>query len=156
MSSKSKKIDSTRKKELRSIGIKCLGSVLKLETNIKIIEKYINKKAKESDEYEGMYKKILYQTIGDIIKGDDLKSMLENIKNDLVGWKHPTFTDVKNRIEEHDDFIINPFEVEEGVTTCHCGSSRVFTYQRQTRSSDEPMTTFAQCVNCKATWTYSG
>ena len=67
------------------------------------------------------------------------------------------FKEIFQRLEEHDDFIINPFEVEEGCTECKkCGSKRVFTYTKQIRSSDEPMTTFAKCVQCKISWTYSG
>ena len=142
--------------ELRSKGSKALGTVLNKKTNINIVEKCIHKKAKTTDDYESIYKRILYQTVGDIIKGINLKDLVKNIKRGLVGWKHPVFSDIKNRIEEHDEFIINPFEVEEGVTTCHCGSGRVFTYQKQCRGSDEPMTTFAKCVACKAQWSYSG
>ena len=144
--------------EDRKKGIKALATVLKQEKNIKIIEKYIHQSAlKHSDEYDTMYKKIIYQTIGDIIKGDNVKILLDNIKNGMVGWKHPIFKNVSHRIEEHDEFIINPFEVEEGVTECRkCGSKRVFTYSKQVRSSDEPMTTFAKCVKCKSNWTYSG
>ncbi len=142
--------------ELRSNGSKALETVLSKQTNINIVEKCIHKKAKKADDYESIYKKILYQTVGDIITGINLKDLVKNIKRELVGWNHPVFSDIKNRIEEHDEFIINPFEVEEGVTTCHCGSGRVFTYQKQCRGSDEPMTTFAKCVACKAQWSYSG
>lgn len=149
--------------ELRESGIKALGTVLKQEKNIKIIEKYIHKNAENaensdnSESYENIYRKIIYQSIGDILKGINLKDMIKNIKKDMVDWQHPTFKNIKNRIEEHDEFIINPFEVEEGVTTCKkCGSGRVFTYQKQCRGSDEPMSTFAKCVKCKEKWTYSG
>ena len=57
---------------------------------------------------------------------------------------------------EQNDFIENPFEVEEGVIECKCGSKRVFSYSKQTRGADEPMTTFAQCMSCKKSWSYSG
>lgn len=149
-------IDSQCVEEIRSKGCLSLGTVLKQQQNIKIVEKYIHKNAYDSDDYESTYKKILYQSIGDIFNNKNLKDLVKNIKNNMVGWKHPVFTDIKNRIEEHDEFIINPFEVEEGVTNCRCGSKRVFTYQKQCRGSDEPMTTFAKCVSCKAQWSYSG
>ena len=145
------------KQELREKGKQALGTVLKQEKNINIIEKYIHNTTEKSEDYETTYKKIIYQTIGDIIKGNNIKLVVENIKHEMVGWKHPVFKDISQRIEEHDDFIINPFEVEEGVTECRkCGSKRVFTYSKQVRSSDEPMTTFAKCVKCKSNWTYSG
>ena len=140
----------------RSRGLLSLATVLKHKQNIKIVEKYIHKKSTKNDEYSSTYRKILYQTIGDIMTGKELKNVINDIKKGMTEWNHPTFTDIKNMIEEHDEFIINPFEVEEGVTTCNCGSNRVFTYQRQVRSCDEPMTTFAKCVKCKSQWTYSG
>jgi DNA-directed RNA polymerase subunit M/transcription elongation factor TFIIS len=142
--------------ELRAVGKRALATVLKQKQNVDVIEKYVNKSAEKNEEYETAYKKILYQAIGDILKGIDLKSLAKDIKKEKIGWNHPTFTNIKNKLDEHDEFIINPFEVEEGVTACRCGSVRVFTYQRQVRSLDEPSTTFAQCVQCKAKWTYSG
>lgn len=143
--------------DLRERGKLALATVLKQEQNIHIVEKCIHKKSKKANNYDEMYRRILYQTVGDILKGSDLKSIFKNIKKELVGWDHPVFTDVKHRIEEHDEFIVNPFEVEEGVTQCNkCGSERVFTYQKQTRGADEPMTTFAKCVKCKSQWSYSG
>ena len=142
--------------EVRSKGKLALATVIKQEKNISVVEKYINKTAKKGEDYDTVYVKIIYQTVGDILKGKDLKILVKDIKKELICWNHPTYTSIKNRLDEHDEFIINPFEVEEGVTACKCGSVRVFTYQRQVRSADEPMSTFAQCVKCKAKWTYSG
>jgi len=141
---------------IRLKGVLALETVIKKKQNIKIIEKCIHNKAKEEEDYELMYKKFIYQIIGDIINGKDLKDILNDIKKKMIGWNHTSFKYIKNKIEEHDEFIINPFEVEEGVTICKCGSNRVFTYSKQVRSCDEPMTTFARCVICKAQWTYSG
>jgi DNA-directed RNA polymerase subunit M/transcription elongation factor TFIIS len=81
---------------------------------------------------------------------------LKNIKGGKMGWKHECYDRVTYKIEEQDEFITNPFEVCEGVLECKCGSKRVFSYQRQQRGSDEPMTTFAQCMKCSKRWTYSG
>lgn len=148
--------NKTKYNDFRSTGKIALATVLKHEKNIRVVEKYIHKNSENSENYDYIYKKILYQIVGDILKGKDLKLLVTNIKNEMVGWNHPTFTDIKTKIDEHDEFIINPFEVEEGVTVCKCGSVRVFTYSKQVRSCDEPMTTFAQCVQCKAKWTYSG
>jgi DNA-directed RNA polymerase subunit M/transcription elongation factor TFIIS len=148
--------DTEKEYDIRLKGKLVLKTVLNQDTNIKIVEKYIHKKSLKNEDYDDTYIKILYQTVGDILNGKDLKIMINDIKKNMIGWNHTIFTDIKNRIEEHDEFIINPFEVEEGVTTCHCGSGRVFTYQKQTRGADEPMTTFAECVKCKAKWKYSG
>ena len=149
-------MSTSSEKEIRETGINALRTVLKQEKNISIIENYIHKISKKLKEYEKTYKQILYQTVGDVIKCVNLKLIVNNIKKKKIGWNHPIFTTIKHRIEEHDDFIINPFEVVEGVTICNCGSNRVFTYQAQVRSCDEPMTTFAKCVSCKNKWSYSG
>jgi DNA-directed RNA polymerase subunit M/transcription elongation factor TFIIS len=148
--------DEIEYNDVRSKGILALQTVLKQKQNIKIIEKCIHKTSNNAENYNNTYSKVIYQTIGDVLNGTDLKTIVKNIKNEMVGWKHPYYTQIKNIIDEHDEFIVNPFEVEEGVTTCRCGSERVFTYQKQTRGADEPMTTFAKCVKCKAQWSYSG
>lgn len=47
----------------------------------------------------------------------------------------------------------NEPEVQERSTIqCACGSRKIQTSQKQTRSADEAMTIFAQCVSCKANW----
>ena len=153
----------------RGKGTAALATVLKHEQNTRIIEKYIYEvscKEQNSDceDIERIYKLNIFQTIGDIINGKKLKEVIENIKNGNLGWSHPTFKDMQNMLDEQNDFIENPFAVEEGVLECKardkdgnmCGSKRVFSYQRQVRSADEPMTTFASCCKCGTKWQYSG
>lgn len=135
----------------REAGKQALATVLKKEQNVIILEKIIFDNSNEET-----YKEILFQAIGDIIQGKLLKTISNNIKKNKSLWNHSCFNDIRNRIKEQDDFIENPFEVEEGVLECKCGSKRVFSYTKQVRSGDESMTTFAQCIACKAKWTYSG
>ena len=146
--------------DMRLKGIKALGNVLKEKKNISIIEKYVYKQVEImsiEDDQKSEYNYILFQVIGDIIKGKKLRDIVKDVKQSMIGWNHEDYNNIKYLIEEQDEFIINPFEVEEGVTKCNkCGSERVFTYSKQVRSSDEPMTTFAKCVKCKQQWTYSG
>jgi DNA-directed RNA polymerase subunit M/transcription elongation factor TFIIS len=152
----------------RDKGISALSTVLKQQQNIRIIEKHIYemscKEGKINEDIEQIYKLNIFQTIGDIMKGQKLKELIENIKNGNLGWSHPAFKHMQNMIDEQNDFIENPFAVEEGVLECKardkngivCGSKRVFSYQRQVRSADEPMTTFASCCQCGTKWQYSG
>jgi len=152
----------------RDKGISSLSTVLKQQQNIRIIEKHIYemscKEGKINEDIEQIYKLNIFQTIGDIMKGQKLKELIENIKNGNLGWRHPAFKHMQNMIDEQNDFIENPFAVEEGVLECKardkngivCGSKRVFSYQRQVRSADEPMTTFASCCQCGTKWQYSG
>lgn len=98
----------------------------------------------------------VYQAVYDIRMGISPDSVLASIKNKKIGMEHAMFADEKHEEEEQNNFILHPFEVNEGVLTCKCGSKRVYSYQKQTRSADEPMTTFATCMACKFSWTYSG
>ncbi len=133
----------------RNSGKEALATVLSNKKNIEIIENNIYKISSDVETYN----QYIYQTIGDIIGGLALKSVLENIKNNKIGWKHSCYEEVENRMKEQDDFIVNPFTVSEGVLKCNkCNSERVFSYTKQTRSGDEATSVFSQCVNCKAKW----
>ena len=138
------------------------GQLLKIEQNINIIEKNIYRvsqamdKENEEEDHETIYTRLAYEIAGDILGGKKLKCILRSLKAKEVDWHHQAFTMVAHKLHEQDEFILNPFEVSEGVLECGCGSKRVFSYQRQQRGSDEPMTTFAQCMKCSKQWTYSG
>jgi DNA-directed RNA polymerase subunit M/transcription elongation factor TFIIS len=148
----------------RDKGKEALGTILKNEQNIRVIEKKIfdisSKDQESEDKIEKVYKLTIFQIIGDIMNGEKLKDILENIRVEKVDWNHPTFKQMQNMLDEQNDFIENPFAVEEGVLECKardkngqvCGSKRVFSYQRQVRSADEPMTTFASCCKCGTKW----
>jgi transcription elongation factor S-II len=46
--------------------------------------------------------------------------------------------------------------VPDGAFTCgKCKSKKTHYYQMQTRSADEPMTTFVSCLNCSNRWKFS-
>lgn len=141
----------------REIGIEALKTTLPRYISI---EDTIYKKAKDENEY----KELIYQVIGESIAGNTLKHITSNIKNNKIKWEQACFENIKQSLKEQDGFIEHPFEVEEGVLTCTkqfndgtiCNSKRVYYYQIQTRSSDEPMTTFATCCACGHKWSYSG
>jgi DNA-directed RNA polymerase subunit M/transcription elongation factor TFIIS len=121
--------------------------------DINNIEKIIFSNTKNIKQYNDL----LYEIIGEIILGKNLKDIILNINNGYFSWNNKLYKNIKHNISEQNDFIENPFEVEEGVIECNkCGSKRVFSYSKQTRGADEPMTTFAQCVSCKSSWSYSG
>lgn len=70
-----------------------------------------------------------------------------------LGFEHKIFDYFKKKIDEEDDHLMNPFEVEEGVIQCSkCKSYKVFSISKQTRASDEPLTVFSQCSICKKKW----
>lgn len=47
----------------------------------------------------------------------------------------------------------NFVSVEDGPVQCrHCGKNKVISFNKATRSADEPVTVFSKCVNCNRTW----
>jgi len=149
----------------RDKGLAALGTVLKNEQNIRIVEKNVyDSSINQEEDVEICYKLNILQTVGDVANGEKLKDILGNIKSGKLGWSHNSFKHMHNMLDEQNDFIENPFAVEEGVLECKardkegkvCGSKRVFSYQRQVRSADETMTTFASCCQCGTKWQYSG
>lgn len=144
----------------RQNGKNALDTILQKDQNVRILEKQIyticSQQSTDEDVIADIYARVMYQTIGDILNGTKLNEIFNNLKSQEIGWKHPMFKQMKIKMDEQDEFIKNPFEVEEGVLECRCGSKRVFSYSKQCRGADEPMTTFAQCVACKSKWSYSG
>jgi len=50
-------------------------------------------------------------------------------------------------------YLANEIKNQEGFFTCNrCKSKKTSYYQLQTRSADEPMTTFVTCLNCDKNW----
>ena len=138
--------------EYRLKGKNALRTILKNEQNINIFDKYIFEKYSNEDSYLHN----IFQLIEDLNNEISLKELLSDIKNDNLIWKHKFFNNMISDELEQDNFIENPFEIEEGVLECKCGSKRVFSYQKQSRSADEPMSTYANCVACGNKWCYSG
>ena len=134
---------------MRDIGKESLRCVLTKEQNIDIIEKNIHEIC---DDDEETYKKVLYQVVNDITIGKNLQDILNDIKSNKILWNHDSLSEYIKEEEEQDDFIVNPFQIEEGIVECRCGSKRVYSYSKQCRSGDEGVTSFHQCLKCKAKW----
>ena len=83
------------------------------------------------------------------------------INGDIEPYKVATFTRDQFNPELWDNLkkisieksTIKEDIVEEGMFKCNkCKSNKTTYYQMQTRSADEPMTTYVTCMNCKARW----
>lgn len=71
----------------------------------------------------------------------------EAMEETQVDWKE------KNKQKVLDSAGI---AVSEGILVCpKCKSKNTEYYQKQTRSADEPMTTFANCQDCGKRWTFN-
>lgn len=136
----------------RITGKNILKTTIKNPKNIELFEKYIFESSQTSENYIWY----CYQVSGLLLQ-KEAKDVLTDIKEKRFGWNSDIYSDVANTIKEYDEYLIKPFEVAEGVSECKkCGSKKTWSVQKQTRSSDEPMTTFTRCVSCGHQWTYSG
>lgn len=107
--------------------------------------------------FDVIYKQSIYQIVNDILlKKRKAEFIIKEIELGKLNWNHDQFISLKNIEYEQDQFIIQPFEIVEGIAVCNCGSKRVYSYSKQTRSGDESCTTFNECLKCKAKWVYSG
>jgi transcription elongation factor S-II len=53
------------------------------------------------------------------------------------------------------ELLKNPVEKPDGMIKCRkCKSMKTDYYQLQTRSADEPMTTYVTCHNCEHRWKF--
>ncbi len=61
--------------------------------------------------------------------------------------------DEKIHNEMRKEFLTKEMKSQDGFFTCNrCKSKKTTYYQLQTRSADEPMTTFVSCLNCDKNW----
>lgn len=136
-----------------SLGKKILGTVLKNSKNIDLFDKYISEKVGKDPT---ACAECSYQIAG-LLMTTEMKKVLGEVKEGKIGWDSTTYKEVAENLNEYDQYLKNPFEVAEGVSECKkCGSKKTWSIQKQTRSSDEPMTTFTRCVQCGHQWSYSG
>ncbi len=136
----------------RHTGFKILQTALKLEENIELVERYISNYTKNSEEYLEVVYEITHLLLSKTIT---IKGAIEDIYNKRYGWNNRVYDTIRINIDEEDQFAVKPFEIEEGVLECKCGSRRTISFQRQTRSADEGSTTFAHCVECGTRWRHN-
>lgn len=123
--------------------------MFKKEENSKRLVKFIKNTTTSQEELEYL----LYEIVVEYLYTDNLNQVMEQVQKKEFGWNHPNFTQIRQDIQEEDDFIQNPPAVEEGVMECSkCHSKRTFSFSKQTRRSDESATVFVRCSNCNYTY----
>jgi DNA-directed RNA polymerase subunit M/transcription elongation factor TFIIS len=136
---------------LRQKGITILSSILTSEKNVSIFENNIFNK---SNNKSSIYKNLLYEVCSMLHKigRQKVSIVLLLLKNDKLLWNSDSFKSVHNKLQEQDDFLQHPLEVEEGIFTCRCGSKRTISFSIQTRSGDEATSVFVTCIACNNKW----
>jgi len=138
----------------RKKGVGMLKTVLDNEQSVIDIEKLVYDLSPDN---AVNYYDYVYQVIGDVVSGKKIPDIICQLNQGEVGWFHPTYKQLHDQILEQNDFIKNPFEVEEGLFQCkNCGSKKVFSFSKQDRGSDEGTSVYAQCFKCKAKWRQRG
>lgn len=129
-----------------------LSQVLKKSSNIDLLEEIINL----STDYP---EQLCYEIIGLLLyekekkNSEYLQTVLKLLHDNRIEWNHPSFDTFKEKQQEEDNFMTTPLNIEDGVVECvRCGSKKTFSIQKQTRSADEPMTTFCTCAICGKKW----
>lgn len=105
------------------------------------------------------YKDLLYHTLDDLRRNHSVQMVIKTLVTNNIKWKRPCFNAVRELYEEQYEFILNPFEVVDGLTQCNkCKCTKIIMFSKQTRSGDETATTLCICSNrkCNSRWSYSG
>ena len=116
----------------------------------------------EEEFFLNTYKNIMYQIytyICQIKDKIDQQQLVVNIFNQLeknnVLFDFEFFSEQKFKEYKQFKYLTEPLSVSEGIHTCgKCKSKKTYSYQLQTRSSDEPMTNFVTCASCGNKWKF--
>lgn len=83
------------------------------------------------------------------IKPEDVGTMDPKLMQDseLIKKQEALEDDIVNA--KRSDFMLKNMNAKDGMYTCSkCKGKKTTFYEQQTRSADEPMTTFVQCLEC--------
>ena len=135
----------------------------KLKHNVKTVYEH----NLEEDEFINNYIDIscqIYSKINQFIHDKKMDKTIQhqivvdiynNLNKNLVLFNSIEFSEQKFKEYKQFKYLSEPLQVCEGIHTCSkCKSKKTYSYQLQTRSSDEPMTNFVTCVECGNKWKF--
>lgn len=119
----------------------------------------------ENKWFSNMYKHKFLQIQYNMLKSPTLKQKIINkdlktsevveLKPQHLWPGGPTDKTIEDRIikDLRKAYLAKENQNQEGFFTCNrCKTKKTTYYQLQTRSADEPMTTFVSCLNCGRNW----
>ena len=166
---------------MRNIGLDKINSIVKNKKLSKDIENSIYDscikdalfRGIEINENNKLFKLLYVNKLTSIYVNLDSKSYLENkqflkkiksgkIKGSKVGFLEPDeiFPDqwkkYKDKQDAYKDFVYRKTasSITEDYKCGRCKQRKCTSYDLQTRSADEPMTTFVTCLNCGNRWSF--
>jgi DNA-directed RNA polymerase subunit M/transcription elongation factor TFIIS len=133
----------------RTLGSEVLSKYIKNLNNVQKIEKKVDKITNNQEEY----KSLILEVVNNRRTGFSCKTVMDMLKLGNYLDNRKEYVEFREKIEEHDGFLVKPFEVDEGVLECgKCGSNKTISYTKQTRSGDESTSVFALCYHCNNKW----
>lgn len=143
------------------------ATVVNLEKNI--LNHAVDKVAEDDASFENEYFRTSYKckflsVKNSFLKNPELVDKMQNkkIKSsevvNLKPWEAVPDGNYARALEEHlhkelrKEWFKKEQQNQRGFFRCRCGSDKTTYQQAQTRSADEPMTTFVSCMTCGKNW----
>lgn len=123
------------------------------KSNRKQVFQFIQNEIKDQTKSIPKQQELLYNIFYEIhvewVVLPKLEDLFQLIRKRKFSFSHPFFDQIKKYIQEEEEFIATPPEIDEGVIECkRCHGKKTFSFTKQTRSSDEAVTVFVRCVEC--------
>lgn len=133
--------------DLRKNTFRILLSKKLSKEDVKRIEAVIHSKSSCQEEYA----QLVYEHIDSLI--DQTEAKVKTLKLPKSVFDSNVFADYKKQEDKLFTEIASGPVVKEGIEPCRrCKNKKVTSYQLQTRSGDEGMTTYYTCISCGYKW----
>lgn len=119
----------------------------------------------DNHKYSNIYKHKFLSLQKNLKENPDLKEKIVNKKlksHEIINMRpeqlipHGLYAkqiEIKIHNDIRKEYLSREIKNQEGFFTCgRCKSKKTTYYQLQTRSADEPMTTYVSCLNCDRNW----
>jgi len=151
-----KKLDAIMNNEKNAINLEkgIFNYALKEADQRRVIKKWENSSFVQI--YLNHLRSIMTNLSADILQQIDNSSLKPHqvafmTHHELRPEKWSALIDVKSKRDKN-KFEVNMAAATDTFTCRKCKSNQCTYYQLQTRSADEPMTTFVSCIKCSARW----
>jgi transcription elongation factor S-II len=119
----------------------------------------------DNHKYSNIYKHKFLSLQKNLKDNPDLKEKIVNKKlksHEIINMRpeqlipdglYAKQIEIKIHNDIRKEYLSHEIKNQEGFFTCgRCKSKKTTYYQLQTRSADEPMTTYVSCLNCDRNW----